>query len=243
MTTLPNIKTKTYSPSENPMKLDQYLFMHIPKTGGTSFRFILQEYFDENEFWPTGKRLRTLPNKEYPNEQAFVENHSDAFRHKCIVGHFRYAFIHQMWPNAKVLTIARNPLDRFLSNLGHFLSRNPELSLETAFDLHWKPILKVQSHYLGYNYSKKNWREVTKHINQLTFVGILEQFHLSIALCNQVLGWSLSNIEVQNQGFSISYGDLSSLQRQKLTSQLAPEIRLYNLCIKKFRNQCQLFGL
>ncbi len=95
------------------------LFMHIPKTAGTSIRSLLERPFAAheraylyNESWGISlEAFRSLPNKE-----------KEQFRLVC--GHFNFG-VHEWMPQeARYITILRDPVERVIS-LYHFIKRTP----------------------------------------------------------------------------------------------------------------------
>ena len=97
------------------------LFMHIPKTAGTSIRSLLESPFAAheraylyNESWGISlEAFRNLPNKE-----------KEQFRLVC--GHFNFG-VHEWMPQeARYITILRDPVERVIS-LYHFIPNQPFL--------------------------------------------------------------------------------------------------------------------
>jgi len=87
------------------------IFIHVPKTGGSS--------------------LTTILNYEYGDNFSRVENKKslkDAMAQsdiECIAGHFNYGWHKLIKGECKYITILRNPIDRIISHY-FFVLRSPE---------------------------------------------------------------------------------------------------------------------
>ncbi|MEI8365606.1 MAG: sulfotransferase family 2 domain-containing protein [Parachlamydiaceae bacterium] len=88
-----------------PNELDARLyFMHVPKTGGTTLRLLLELQLDANEIYP----VRNAKQAKVPIKQDLIS------------GHFPYWFCKQSDENfeeAFKVTILRDPIERYLSFL------------------------------------------------------------------------------------------------------------------------------
>jgi hypothetical protein len=96
---------------------EKFIFVHIPKTAGTSFRKLLTDIFGEDQvsLQFSGKRLT--------DDDAVM---LDKFQ--VIAGHIGFADIEKYFPNRRLITILREPVDRCLSIYG-FLREKKELPL------------------------------------------------------------------------------------------------------------------
>ena len=96
--------------SEKPI-----LFLHIPRTTGSSFRWVAASQY--------GNEKIGLIHHAYYTEEQIVEN-QDQF--KVITGHFDMGaqFIHNIRQKSNLITILREPLHRFLS-FYHYGSNMP----------------------------------------------------------------------------------------------------------------------
>jgi len=87
------------------------LFMHIPKTAGTSMRLLLEQFF-------TKKQRVYLYGGEPPGItlEAFRDLPTDEKEHvRLVYGHFRFG-VHEWLPQkARYVTMLRDPVDRVVS--------------------------------------------------------------------------------------------------------------------------------
>jgi hypothetical protein len=104
------------------------LFLHIPKTAGTSFLLILQNLFSE-------KRMVRLTMDE-PGIDQRVEALVRTGLHKyaCINGHLPYAIFAPYMQHFRGFTILRNPIARVLSLYRFLRRRNDPSAFNIAAD-------------------------------------------------------------------------------------------------------------
>lgn len=96
----------------------EIIFIHIPKTAGSSFRFALEDLYNLEEIC-----------RDY---DASDSNLPLTEQSKIISGHFHASKYRERFPNAKEILFLRDPLDRVLSNyfFNRFQDRKTLLSLE-----------------------------------------------------------------------------------------------------------------
>jgi hypothetical protein len=90
----------------------EFVFVHIPKTAGTSIRALLAECFRPEDVSPA---FRVQP------IDAEVAQHLAAFA--VISGHISWADIAEHFPTRRLITFLRDPIDRCLSVYGYFRER------------------------------------------------------------------------------------------------------------------------
>jgi len=98
-------------------------FLHIPKTGGTTLRFLLEQQLTKDEIYP----------------DHFYKTAKSEVAHKLVDGHFPYWFCEQMDENfhsSFKVTILRDPVERYLSFLRAKLRADDEIpDLESLINL------------------------------------------------------------------------------------------------------------
>jgi hypothetical protein len=111
--------------------LPKLVFIHIGKTSGTSLRAALS-----NAFGPGGC------------SEAFVQNYmtkDEAYRYNAfpaICGHISRADQLKRFPDRRVITVLREPIDRCLSFIHYVRSLEPEAA-PVAADAHRLPVMEL----------------------------------------------------------------------------------------------------
>ena len=94
------------------------VFIHVPKTGGNSFSHLLKKYSDE-------KFIRHVPYSDKLNFFEIQGKYTD-FKHQPLS--FYKEKLGKNFKEFKIVTIVRNPLDRFLS-----IYYMPDYNMKTNF--------------------------------------------------------------------------------------------------------------
>jgi len=95
------------------------IFIHIPKTGGTTFRTIINQQYEPQSVF----LFKRPPEKSLAEFKGLPEAKKREI--KFIQGHMRFG-LHEFFPQpCTYITILRDPVDRVIS-LYYFILRNPE---------------------------------------------------------------------------------------------------------------------
>lgn len=95
-------------------------FLHIPKTAGTSFTYFLEQLVDKSRIYPL---------KAWDSEQDFKTRAegTDWEQYSLISGHYTNALVDFLPPDAQIVTILRDPVERLISHFHHLLNDPYEL--------------------------------------------------------------------------------------------------------------------
>jgi hypothetical protein len=121
----------------------RWFFMHVPKTGGSTFNAHIQRCFSAGEIWPAHEpKTGPLSAATLYTSLACVRSMSIESRTKTRVfrGHFPFDTVDLLGHDVIVTTLLREPVDRTVSWLDHCRRNNPEhrdLSLEQIYDDDW----------------------------------------------------------------------------------------------------------
>ncbi|MCF6171892.1 MAG: sulfotransferase family protein [Bacteroidales bacterium] len=216
---------------------DKYVFLHIPKCGGTSVRKALSNWFSffvrDTHFSTNSKEFK------YPNPIKGIERLPSNF---CLTGHFNVpgGFLFQRYPivfedqSFKVFTFIRDPFSHKLSQW-NYLSYKRHYSFDKKFEEYILDETNYFARLLGCN--ENNFKE---RIDQFFFVGITEEIQLSMDILANKLG--KKKVVIQHKNVSPKKEtaiDNKLLERFKQIRSL--DYKVYNYCLKKFYNDKNIF--
>jgi len=192
------------------------IFVHVPKTGGTSVRKAAAEQFGESamlyDYGPdapiTSPIVRELIYES--NEPERLAEWIRANGVEFLSGHFEVDRYRTLLPEADLVTWVRNPVDRVRSQHQHqsqFYSQNKTLE-EVSQDLDWRNRITVQT-------------GIDPSIYRV--IGVLKRHDESIEVLNRELGLSL-----------VSRHDNSLAERDALDREARRRIRRRNLQDARF---------
>jgi len=178
-----------------------YFFYHIPKTAGTSFKRVL-------EVWLQTARDEDLTE----DDRKRIANSRQS--NLCVHGHFgaslksnsaslieRYPFIEGN-PDARVMTLLRDPLEQAVSYYFH-ARRRGELLPELAVFL-TRPLAVTLSTALGVS----RVEEIETMLSSFWFVGAADDLQTVADQLAEREGWDPVTAPVQNKGLQNSVAEL-----------------------------------
>ena len=187
---------------------DMVFFVHIPKTAGTTFRFILDNCFTPEEISP----LEIY----HPHDYRTVEP-DDLRPYRLMRGHVPY-IAQQAFPQKPLaITILRDPVYRVrslytfaqrtpdhhlhnrakLSTLGNFAFRHQNFlnvnNVMTYFlgtDFDFKARVQLEGHdYWQMTLGVEHLERAKQRLNEMLFVGLVEDFNRSLLSLFYTFGW------------------------------------------------------
>ena len=195
-------------------------FVHVMKTGGTTFRHRLVQQFGAESVFPFAK---LDPPEVGPNVQVgYLRSVSRdrLIRIKAFSGHYPF-FATELVPRPpRVITILRDPVERTISYLKqHHRDRGlgPERSLESIYDLEWHRMLHMHNYQVRVFastadegiHSVLHWLDIDarrmeiakEHLGRVEFLGLTEHFDEFVSRVVEQLGWR-SDTTIRNQRVS-----------------------------------------
>lgn len=220
-------------PLYNPLQEDELLFfLHIHKTGGTSFNAMLDQIFSSDQICPyyddgAYQKFKTLTTEE------------DRQRFRLYRGHYPHFLIDELPRDPRKVTFLRDPLERTLSAYGEVqklaalkMIKRTELanfSLEqyVADEVHVRPLnmaVKDFNNMVVPDMNRRYERVTQEHLDialekmeKFDFVGILERMDESLELFCHILGFPpIIKMEERNIG-----------SHRKRSDAIPPEMKEY----------------
>lgn len=215
-----------------------WLFMHIPKTAGTSFRQIVKR-----QYRASGGIVEVYDPQEVLTGPAHLDG-------RAYIGHFRYGF-HQFFPDlCRYVGFMREPVSHAWSHY-HFLLEMKKLPKEVnTFPL-------FLQHKYGYNLQLRflsgieNIQNIEEHalqtarqnlIQHFALLAPMEQFDQGLLLMHQILDWPRSPV-YHRANERPNKPKISEEERQLAQEILKPEIALYQEVTRQFEERWLKSGL
>ena len=196
----------------NIMK-DLFIHLHIPKTGGTTLRDIIQRQY-------RSEKILMIPKLEESENILKEVSTSQINQLKLIQGHLKYGLHNHFHRRAKYFAIIRDPINRVLSTYYYVLSQknNPQnLSTSnnqmTIYDFVQSGVnpflINGQTQLISgktgeidnpiieseelFSLAKENIE------NDFLFLGITEMFDETILILKNMLGWHMPYYSIANR--------------------------------------------
>lgn len=129
---------------------ERWFFVHLQKTAGTSLRAEFMRAFPGPALYPNpddGDPVRDAPQLAI---QPLIDTVADPNRRRrlrMVIGHFPLATVGLLDADFVTLTVLREPVERTLSYLRHYLTRHPELADRSLTDVYDDPyVFRSQIH-------------------------------------------------------------------------------------------------
>lgn len=219
------------------------LFLHMPKTAGTSVRKMLQASLGMNAVYPSDEELQRRPSGYYPSESEILESYPSLPRYFVLAGHFLATFVEQLPIAHRTAVFLRDPVCRSLSTLAHFHRTSgvtPDQLLDDPIFVEHH-IRNFQTAVLGKKYGKirdkvssRTFDDALVNLDSFDFVGLTERFAESCKLFDTVFGTVLQSVIVKENVLRPRGTELSDLI-PRILPLVELDQRLYEHATARFR--------
>ncbi len=174
------------------------IFLHIPKTAGTTFSGIINRQYESNNiaaFYPRGSDAL----KEFKEFKEDIKNRSEKIR--CLTGHICMGWrCHEMFPHPSTyITFLRDPVDRVIS-LYYFILQTPQHYLHNTLKSKKISLNEFVSSGMTSEIDNGQTRALASTgpdiegaknniIDKFTIVSLTEHFDESLILLKRLFGW------------------------------------------------------
>lgn len=205
--------------------MSKIISIHIPKTGGTTFKTLMEETFHKVNIQSSKPLFSRCGGEILPeiNINKITDN--------VIHGHFT---IEQFKINEQyfLLTWLRDPIDRVISHYFYWKTK-PDINMHpiekmikfeglSLRDFSKIPCMKnVQTYFIGNN------------VSLFHFIGITEEYEKSIKLLQSKLNINFNYNEQKIKRRNVSKGGVSDQDRQIIIENNLEDIKLYAKAKKK----------
>jgi hypothetical protein len=195
------------------MNDDKFIFVHVPKTAGTTFIRILDKLYIGN----TGRDYKNKCGKKTNYvEDVGVDNC------KIIYGHFsseKYLYL-----NRKQISIIRDPVERIISEY-FYKSNNAKNIIDYVINKEFFAVSEVRSLNVIYDY--------IKDINRFSFIGLTERFEDTLNQFEKLLNVKIHR-NFESRKINKNKGIINKFTKQELKRILHKDYEIYNAVIKKW---------
>lgn len=215
-------------------KLPDLISVHIPKSGGSSFRDFLQSLY--------GDGLRCMYTEEETAPRLVHEVDIDPAATPCLHGHFHATAFLDRFAKPNLITWLRDPVERLVSAYYQYI-RVPE---DNLFEFN-RRLQQEGWGLMKFAREPEILRLVRWHINgvpleRFLFIGIMEEYDLSLRVFCELLGVNppgrISKVNTNPARKEDGYA-LTRAQRRELEGLYDEEIRLYEQCRDRLRRQAE----
>lgn len=207
------------------------IYVHIPKTAGTSFRISAAEYFGENnvlydygaESDATSQALLNAGD----TPQAVEQIREAGLRAKMLGGHFSLPKYRDLFPESPAISFFRDPVDRVVSEFVHFTNHHGYTGSLSEF-------------YRSARFQNRQHKSLGgAKPTDLDFYGLTEKYTQSLEMFNRKYNTKLTQVTLNKGNYGASHNKVqpTEQQRAEIAHLNQADVTLYQLAVKCFEQQ------
>ncbi|MAR01142.1 MAG: hypothetical protein CMI00_11495 [Oceanospirillaceae bacterium] len=213
------------------MNIERMLFIHIPKTAGSSFRLAAERYFGKEftffDYGPKSHDTHALISKyEYEVKDRYLTGKNVCDTARFLSGHFNYPKYAPFFSAKEIVTFVRDPAQQVRSHYEHFVRHH-------AYDKDFLTFITTPQ------FSNLQSRMMSgTSLDSLGFIGLTEQYEESLALLNRYLGVEIESLDINKNDSKKSQSyEFTAEETELLKAHNKDDIALYKECLRRFERQ------
>lgn len=235
----------------NPATKENLIFLHIPKNGGMTLHSILERIFPAEAIFS----IKVIANTKLNTRDLINLSLEERKKIKLLKGHMLYGLHKHLVGDSQYITFLRKPENRLLS-FYHYVEKRPNHRLYNDIfgkglnfhefieqintgDVHNAQVRWISGLEQGADEEmlEKALQNIEMHFS---FVGLLEQYDISLLKLSNMYGWGIPYYKQRNKG---SYNTTKTTIEQKTLNLIekknAADLKLYSFVEQGFLKNSQ----
>lgn len=229
---------------------EYYYFIHLPKTGGTSFRNMLYKQFPQEVIYPNLKDI-TANGGRYPSHRDAIKTLKSGRNIQFLMGHYPFVVGEQLPKMPQHIVFLRDPIKRAISNVYHLQHNNPnfkDVSARAIIESAFPQVNNFQVRFMGdvrsrpdrlytaeTKFGAKALIMAKKNIDACAFVGFTEHFKASVKTLEKKFDWKLGRKLKKNKTWK-RREPIPDDALRKLIEFNQLDVEFYNYAVEKYQS-------
>lgn len=185
---------------------NRFFFIHIPKTAGTTFRYLLYQQFQQERIF-SNQSMILNNNGRYQQFDTFKNlSIEEQKAYELICGHYFFSFGQTLALEYQYMTFLRHPVERVMSHIYHMKRKHENLKEkppEEVFELKIKLLSNFQIKYFMADHKgpieHDSIQKAKENLESFAFVGLTDRFKESLSIAENNFNWKMTSMGKMNQ--------------------------------------------